>query len=140
MRAAPHLPLESTTNVTKKIFQAVDVDDITTFGQSLKQLHNLNQAALIEAGVPLNQSPEAEAILAIMRNNGAIMCGQTLTGIGLFGLIEGAQASVDLRKKLRDHLGYFGGTVLATITDNRGAQTKTQNIALNQYAPKTMTP
>ncbi|MEM7031489.1 MAG: hypothetical protein AAF629_18145 [Chloroflexota bacterium] len=134
-QAHADLTTETGTVVTEHILPGIENNDLASFAQAIQQLHDHNQTIL---GAEKNRSTEAEATLAIMRDNGAVMCGQMLTGVGLFGLIEGAQASVDLRRKLRDHLGYFGGTVMATITDNRGAQAIEQNTTLKQYVPKNL--
>ncbi len=75
-------------------------------------------------------SAETEAVLGLMRDSGAVACGQMLTGLGSFALVRGAQASRELTTRLQHHVGYFGGTVLATIIDNQGARHVVKNRSL----------
>ncbi|MFQ5611833.1 MAG: hypothetical protein ACE5H9_06835 [Anaerolineae bacterium] len=122
LQAGPHLSGEGGRIVTEELWPAVENDDIAAFGRSLLTLQALNRAALAQAGSPQEIRDESQALLELMRDNGAVAWGQSLTGFGLYALVRGAKASVDLRKKLRDRVGFFGGTVMATITDNDGAQ------------------
>ena len=57
----------------------------------------------------------------MMRDFGVAAWGQSLTGVGLYGLVQGAVPSQDLRTQLRHHLGPMGGIVMAAIADNEGA-------------------
>jgi predicted sugar kinase len=146
LAAAPHLSSESGRLVTEKLWPAVENDDIAAFGQSLMALQQMNREALAAAGtphqlndeglsraapreapgpiprLPLGRGARDQAILALMRDHGAFAWGQSLTGLGLFGLVKGAAASVELRTKLRHQVGFFAGRIMATITDNSGAR------------------
>ena len=137
LQAAPHLSIESGRLVDEALWPAVENDDIETFGTGLLTLHHMNEEALAKAGTPLNITDEDQAVLDLMRDSGAVAWGQNLTGISSYGLIKGGKASRILRKKLRDHVGFFGGLILATITDNRGvAETiKDENLADNKMTP-----
>jgi predicted sugar kinase len=120
--SAPHLSAETGDILARDLWPALERDDIAQFAQALMAIQALNQAALAEAGQPLHLSTEEQAIVEIMRAGGALVCGRTLTGLGLYGLIKGGGPSRTLRQALTAHLGYFGGTVLATLCDNRGAR------------------
>lgn len=98
--------------VTDALFAAVDADDIAAFGRGLMS---------VQEYFPQSIAPESQRVLDMMVENGAYAWGQMLTGYGLWGLVKGGDASRVLRKKLSDHVGFFGGRVMATITDNRGA-------------------
>jgi predicted sugar kinase len=106
----------------EQFFHAVEADDIAAFGQAIMAIQQSNQAALTTAGQSLPFHEAEQAILDLMRDNGALAWGRSATGLSLFGLVKGAQASIDLRKVLMRRLGPFGGRIMATITDNRGAQ------------------
>ncbi len=118
---APYLSSESGRVVNEETMPAIKNDDINAFGKSLLKLHKLIYTAQSEAGSLKGMSPADYAILHLMRDNGAIAWGRSLTGGCLYGLVEGAKASIELRTAIRKSIGPFGGTVLATITDNRGS-------------------
>jgi predicted sugar kinase len=130
LQAASALSSESDL-VRQELWRAVEGDDIAAFGQALMKLQEINnKAALKEALPPLNA--DNEAILQMMRDNGAYAWGQSLTGYSLYALVKGSKATIELRKILREHVGYFGGLVIATITDNKGAQHVVKNVDLNE--------
>ena len=52
-------------------------------------------------------------------------------GLALFGLIKGADASRQLRAAVMKQVGYFGGLVMATITDNEGSRLVVKQADLN---------
>ena len=137
--AAPYLEPAQGKLALDQIWAAIESDDITAFGQGLRELQRINETALVQAGTPLPLSEDEQAILELMRTNGALAWGRSPTGTGLYGLVKGGQASADLQKKLSDHLGFFGGTVMATITDNRGAHhIIMEDVSLSQYIPANM--
>ena len=107
---------------SRQLFLAVEQNDFKSFASTLANIHSLNEEALAQTGTPRTPSPGAKEILQLMRDNGALMCAQTLTGLGLYGLIQGSNASRKLRAALSEHLGYFGPLVMATICDNEGAR------------------
>ena len=121
-QAAPHLSDETGHLVDTRLWPAVETDDFETFARALARLHDLNLAALKQAGTSPPLSAGDQAILEVMRQSGAAGTAQTLTGLSAYGLIQGGQPSRILRKKLRDHVGFFGGTILATITANAGVR------------------
>jgi hypothetical protein len=82
----------------------------------------MSTEALEAAGAAAPITDEEAAILRLCQANGAAVGGRSLTGLALFALIQGASASVALRRKLAEHVGIRGGTVLGSIVDNRGAR------------------
>ena len=121
LSVAPYLSSESGRIVMEETLPAVEKDDIAAFGKSLLKLHKLIYTAQSEAGTLKGLTPADYAILHLMRDSGAVAWGRSLTGGCLYGLVKGAKASIELRKVIRKAIGPFGGTVLATITDNRGS-------------------
>lgn len=121
LNAAPHLSSESGRLVMQDLWPAVENDDINAFGRSLIALQELNRGALQSAGT-LEISADHHTVLDLMKSGGALAWGQSISGLCFYGLVEGGEASRALRKKLQDHVGYFGGRIMATITDNTGAR------------------
>lgn len=99
-------------SLAEDIFAAVQNNDLAAFGQGLMSLRQRT---------PHSVAQDSQAILDLMGQSGAFAWGQCLTGYGLWALVKGGDASRALRKKISDHVGFFGGRVMATITDNRGA-------------------
>ncbi len=122
LQAAPHLSSESGHLVTEKLYPAVENDDLPGFSQALTRLQQLNQDALASGGAPQSFTQDEQAVLSVMRENGALACGRSATGLALYALVKGASATVALRHKLRDHIGYYGGIAMATVTDNEGVR------------------
>lgn len=120
-QAGPHLSPDSGRLLLDELWPAVERDDIAAFGQSLTALYQMNQTALAQISEPVAVNATDQAVLDLMRDQGALAYGRNLTGLSYYALVHGAKASQQLRQALRRQLGYFGGTVLATITDNRGA-------------------
>jgi len=138
---APYLSSESGRIVMQETLPAVEKDDIAAFGKSLLKLHKLIYTAQSEAGTLRALTPADYGILHLMRDSGAFAWGRSLTGGCLYGLVKGAKASIELRKKVRKSIGPFGGTVLATITDNRGSvhvikEERLESKRLNPYRLK----
>ncbi len=121
LKTAPNLSNKS-GELLEALWSAVDADNLENFADALGALSKLNDDALVSAGVSAPQSPEEQAILDMMRENGALACGRSATGFALYALVKGSAATVSLRHALRAHVGYSGGTAMATITDNLGAQ------------------
>ena len=127
LRAAPRLPADAGRLVAEQLWPAVEQDDIGAFAQALMALEQMNREALAQAGTAVTIAPDHQAILDLMRANGALAWGQSLTGLALYGLVRGAEASRELRRKIMAHVGHFGGTLLASITDNTGARHKVKD-------------
>jgi predicted sugar kinase len=121
LKAAPHLSADTGQVITAELWPALENNDLAAFGRNLMALQALNQEALASAGNSLAYSSDEQAVFDIMRDQGAVAWGRSATGLALYGLVKGARASIDLRHKLRHHVGFFGGRVMASITDNRGA-------------------
>jgi predicted sugar kinase len=121
-QAAPHLSAETGRTVIETMWPAVERDDVASFARGLMRLDQLNREALAQAGTPGTVAPQAQEILELMRERGALAYGQSLTGQALFALVRGAPASRALRQAITAHVTHFGGSVLGAITDNAGAQ------------------
>lgn len=134
---ATYLDIKSGYLIQHELLSAIDQDDIAAFGQSLLSLQQLNQKAFKAIGQPLELTPHHHLIFELMRKNGAFAWGQSLTGMALYGLVKGAKATIELRKKLRHHVGIMGGIVMATITDNAGAREviRDNNLTDNKLKP-----
>jgi predicted sugar kinase len=122
MAATAHLDPATGRIAAEELWPAVERDDIAAFAQALAAIRTANDAALERAGHSSAFSADEQAIGAIMRAGGALAWGRTLTGLGFYGLIEGGGPSRELRRALTEHIGLFGGTVMATLADNAGAQ------------------
>lgn len=120
--AAIYLDSKKSQLEMEGLFSAVRTDELGNFAASLEELSNLNNEALISAGLPTPFSKEEREIFAVMKENGALTWGRSLTGLTLYALVKGSSATVTLRNAIRDHVGHYGGIAMATITDNRGAQ------------------
>ena len=122
LEASPLISPETERIVNEEVWPALDNDNLRMFGQALLALQNVNQAGLAAAGSPLRFTPEEQAVLDLFRDQGAFAWGRSLTGSALFGLVQGANHSVEVRRHLSKLVGIYGGRVMATITDNIGAR------------------
>lgn len=120
--AAPYLSPATGQILTAELWPAVEQDDIERFAPALMALQAANHDALARASQPIMLTADEQAILGILRANGALAWGRTLTGLCLYGLIKGGGPSRALRSALMEQLGFFGGTVMATICDNDGTR------------------
>ncbi len=121
LEAIPQLDPQAGDEIGSAVFAAIEQDDIQAFGEALNRLAEMNQAASLAAGQPRTWTDTEEMVLQTMRENGALAWGRSLTGGCLYGLVRGGDASRVLRSALIKQLGYFAGTTMATIIDNRGA-------------------
>jgi predicted sugar kinase len=121
-RAAPYLSTDSGQLLEDALWPALERDDIAAFGQALTELQALYGQALAQAGLPALFSAEEQTALAVMREHDAVASGRSLAGAALYGLYRGAAATMAARETLSTQIGYYGGRVLATITDNEGAR------------------
>jgi predicted sugar kinase len=122
VNAASHWSAGPSRLLSSELWTALADDDLSGFGRALLAIQELTGQALEDAGAPWAASPEQQAVLDLMRENGALAWGRSATGRALFGLVRGAATSIELRKRLQAHVGIYGGTVMATITDNSGAR------------------
>lgn len=122
LEASAHISPETEHVLNETLWPALERNDLPAFGQALRLIQDLNQAGLAAAGVPLRFSPNEQAVLDLFRDQGAFAWGRSLTGSALFGLVQGASHSVEVRRHLSQLVGIYGGRVMATITDNVGAR------------------
>ena len=118
LEASDYISPETDGIVNDELWPALNNDDLSAFGQALLALQKVNQAGLAVAGVPLHFTPQEQAVLNLLRDQGAFAWGRSLTGSALFGLVQGANHSVEVRRHLSKLVGIYGGRVMATITDN----------------------
>jgi predicted sugar kinase len=121
LAAAPYMSDETGRLVEYEVWPALELNDIEAFGQALMAFQQLNRTALEKAGTPAVGAPDTDGVLRAMRENGAIAWGESAAGLARFGLIRGGPASVVLRRKVVETVGYEGGNVMASICDNQGA-------------------
>ncbi len=112
--AAGGLGVEAEQLFAAELWPAAAGDDIGAFAAALTKLQAL------APGAPL--ADDEAAILAVMGEAGALVCGRAPTGLALYALLEGADPSRELRRALAVHLGHTSGTVMATICDTTGAR------------------
>ena len=122
LRAAPYISSETGHLLNESLWPAMDNDDIAAFAAALMAIQQLNYEALERAGTPYVITDEQQGMLDLMRENGALAWGRALTGLALYGVLRGAKASIDLRQKMTDRAGLYGGWVMASITDNHGSR------------------
>jgi len=122
LNAAPHLSAETGRLLEEELWPALEQDDLAAFARALMAIQQLNRQALADADAPLSFTQDEQAVLDLLRDRGAVAWGRSPTGLALYGLIKGASASVALRHHLSQHVGIYGGVVMATITDNDGAR------------------
>jgi hypothetical protein len=105
-------------------------------------LQKMNNDALKKAGVLPKIDRNQQIMLNVLRDFGIPAFGQSLTGLGLYGLVKGASASQQIRSLLFSEITNVGGVVSATITDNVGARTAIKNEGLhdNDYKPPRLHP
>lgn len=111
--------LADTVKPLAALRHAVAEDDLAGFAEALGVLTSASELALRDAGWPPFSERE-QGVFAVMGDNGAVATGRSLSGLALWGLIEGASPSQTLRKALRKHLGYYSGTIMASVCDNEG--------------------
>jgi predicted sugar kinase len=102
--------------LTERLWPATENDDIAAFGTALMELQGMLPTE------PPNE--EEDAIFAIMREAGSVAWGRARNGMGLYGLIRGADPSRKLRRSLADHLGYDSGMIMATICETKGVRNR----------------
>ena len=122
LEAARRASVETETLVERELWPAAERDDLPAFARALMALQQLNRQALADAGTPVRFTPDEQAVLDLFRDQGALAWGRSLTGMALYAVVEGAPASIDLRRHLSRLVGIHGGWVMATITDNAGAR------------------
>jgi predicted sugar kinase len=113
-QAAAHLDDRAEALLRGRLWPAAEGDDIAAFASALTELRALSLAP--------PPSPAEQAIFTIMAAEGALAWGCAATGLGIYGLVRGGEASRQLRRALSEHLGHTGGTVMATICEPSGAR------------------
>ncbi len=122
LNAAPRLSAETGRLFDEALWPSLERDDLDAFAHALMAIQQLNREALADAGAPLSFTREEQVIFALFRDRGAAAWGRSPTGLALYALIQGASASVALRHHLSQHVGIYGGVVMAAIADNTGAR------------------
>ncbi len=122
LKAAPHVGAETGRLLEAELWPAMERDDLESFGRAMLAIQALNAQALEQAGMAVPLSADEQAILDIYQAQGAVAWGRSPTGLALYALIRGASPSVALRRKVVEHVGIAGGTVLASVVDNAGAR------------------
>lgn len=107
----PGAPAET---LTAELWRAAEEQDLPAFAAHLLALQALGPAPELGEG--------ERTILAVMRAGGALACGRAPTGLALYALVRGAEASRELRHALSRTVGYTGGIVMASICDATGAR------------------
>ncbi|MEM7127062.1 MAG: hypothetical protein AAF702_12090 [Chloroflexota bacterium] len=120
LTAAQSLDTDSGTLFTQQLWPAVEADDLESFGSSLSQLQQLTQEAMNAVGLPSLLNDHHRTTLNQMAESGAVACGQSLTGYGLFAFARGARATINMRLALKDVVDYSDGVMDATFIDSRG--------------------
>ncbi len=95
-------------------------DDIRAFAELVVAAQPAGNDLISAAGPEGDQA--AGSIFQIMEQGGALAWGQALCGFSLWCLVRGGDSSRRIRKAIQDHVGFFGGRVMATVIDNRGAK------------------
>lgn len=111
--------------------KAIQLRDEVAFGQALLLLQQTTNQALAQTGRLVELTAEERGVVEMMQRSGAVAWGRSATGLALFGLIKGADASRQLRAAIMKQVGYFGGLVMATITDNEGSRFAVKKEDLN---------
>ncbi|MEM7116065.1 MAG: hypothetical protein AAF614_26730 [Chloroflexota bacterium] len=122
LKASSHLSAKSGELVTKGMKTAVQVGDIIAFGQSLMLLQQMNSQALAKARRLIDLEEQDRQVIEVMKATGAVAWGRSMTGLAMWGLVKGGDASRVMRKKVLEQVGYFGGIVLATVAENEGSR------------------
>jgi predicted sugar kinase len=113
-------------------WDAVGQDDIEAFGTHLMAWQPQRQTVWAQAGLQQTEpSPDRQQLFALMAAEGAYAWGQSLGGEALYALVRGAEQTIKLRQALRRQIGFTGGILLATITDNQGARLVAHDIPYN---------
>jgi predicted sugar kinase len=120
--AVPHLDAPAAAAARDALWQAAEADDFGAFAAALAKLRETNEQALAAAGAAWPVPADDRTVLDLMRNGGAAASGKALTGLASFGLVQGGPHSLELRRSLRQRVGYEGGIVMATVADNRGVR------------------
>lgn len=129
--ATAHLPTAA-SDTPAALVAAAQQNDFAAFAAALMQTQQHTHAALHASGNRLpDLPPAAQHTLQLLEQAGVPAYGRSLGGLAVFGLVQGARASIQLRKQLRATVGIEHGRFLATITDNRGIVTTAGTTATN---------
>lgn len=93
------------------VWAALERDDFGGFAAAVGALHRATAAQL---SLPV-LTAEQQMALAAFESQGAVVWGRALSGQLTWGLVAGQQAAYDLRRRVRQAVGHYGGTVFATV-------------------------
>lgn len=120
--AAAEIDASHGTELSERLVKALETDDIDLFGEIITELQERSFASMkVPEGVLL-ETEAGEVFYEVMRSNGAVAWGQSLTGLALWALVKGEMACIETQKALHPKVGYYSGRMLSAITDNAGAQ------------------
>lgn len=141
-QVAPFVSEKTGDLVMRDMKKAVQLRDEVAFGQALMLLQQMTHEAMAQTGRLVALSAEEQGVVEAIRSSGGIAWGRSVTGLAMFGLVKGAEASRQLRAALMKQVGYFGGLVMATITDNEGSRfvVKKEDLNNNKLPPVRMRP
>ena len=120
--AALEMNANNETELNERLVNALASDDINLFGSVITELQERSFKAIKVAGGALWETEAGKVFYEVMRSNGAVAWGQSLTGLALWALVKGEMACIETQKALHPKIGYYSGRMLSTITDNAGAQ------------------
>ena len=120
--AALEMDANHEAELNERLVNALASDDIDLFGSVITELQERSFKAIKVAGGALWETEAGEVFYEVMRSNGAVAWGQSLTGLALWALVKGETACIETQKALHPKVGYYSGRMLSTITDNAGAQ------------------
>jgi predicted sugar kinase len=130
-QAAAHLSVKSGELVTGDLKKALQLNDQVAFGQAIMLLQQMNAQAMAQTGRLLELRADEQGVVEVMRHHGAVAWGRSATGLAMFGIVKGSDASRRLRSAIMKEVGYFGGLVIATIADNDGSRFAVKKEDLN---------
>lgn len=99
---------------------ALEQADAAAFGQALLRVQS--RVARDRDATSETLSSNKQDVLNLLQGQGAAAWGQSPTGMGIYGLVKGAHASLAARDALRNLVGFYRGTVTASDTNNRGVR------------------
>ncbi len=121
LAAGERLDETESTAVLQKIEAAISADDFEAFCAGLSDLQQMNFAALAAAGTPRSNTELEEKLFEAAAESGSLATGKLVSAPTPFALVRGELAVQDVRLPWGKIVGWEGGAVFATITNNTGA-------------------